>query len=437
MPGARSFPTRGSTSPRTCSAGRDDGRRSSFATRRAAAGRCRGRAAGAPRCFAAALMHGGVGQATGSPATCRIFQRPSWRRWALRRSAPCGRRARRTSACRGYSIASARLRRSSCSADGYGYGGKTHDSLGTTCPRSRAQAAHRPRVSSSSRMSSRSLPIFEPDPRAPSLACFPVIGSAAGPCAFERFPFDHPLYILYLVRHHGRAEVHRARRRRNAAAASEGASAPLRHLRRRPHLLLHHLRLDDVELARLGARLGGDADAVGRVARPPATPTRCSIWRTQTRVTLFGTSAKFIDAIAKAGVEPAGLASASTRCGRSRRPARRWPPRASTTSTSRSSADVHLASISGGTDIVALLRRRQSDRAGLARRDPGAGSSACGRGIRRRGPPGAGAEGRAGVHAAVSVDAARLLERSGRPQVPRRVLRALSRACGITATTSS
>ena len=60
----------------------------------------------------------------------------------------------------------------------------------------------------------------------------------------------HPV----LVGHDRRAEVHRARRRRNAAAAPEGAPAARRREARRPAVLLHDLRLDDVELARVRAR---------------------------------------------------------------------------------------------------------------------------------------------------------------------------------------
>ena len=43
------------------------------------------------------------------------------------------------------------------------------------------------------------------------------------------------------------------------------------------------------------------------------------------------------------------------RCARCSRPARRWRRRASTTSTRPSSADLHLASISGGTELLVLL----------------------------------------------------------------------------------
>ena len=64
-----------------------------------------------------------------------------------------------------------------------------------------------------------------------------------------RPPAVHPV----LLRHHRRAEVHRPRCGRHAAAAPEGASAAWRREARRPAVLLHHLRLDDVELAGVGA----------------------------------------------------------------------------------------------------------------------------------------------------------------------------------------
>ena len=83
-----------------------------------------------------------------------------------------------------------------------------------------------------------------------------------------RSPALHPVF----VGHHGRAEVHRPRRRRDAAAAPQGTSAPLRHPSRRPRLLLHDVRLDDVELARHGAGVGGDRDSLRRVAVPSRRP---------------------------------------------------------------------------------------------------------------------------------------------------------------------
>ena len=68
----------------------------------------------------------------------------------------------------------------------------------------------------------------------------------------------HPV----LLRHDRRAEMHRPFGRRHAAPAPQGAPPAFRHRRRRPRLLFHHLRLDDVELAGVGARLGRDAAAL-------------------------------------------------------------------------------------------------------------------------------------------------------------------------------
>ncbi len=79
-------------------------------------------------------------------------------------------------------------------------------------------------------------------------------------------PALHPL----LQRHDRRSQVHRARRRRRAPHAPEGARAPLRREAGRPPLLLHHLRLDDVELARLGPGRGRDPAPLRRLPVPRA-----------------------------------------------------------------------------------------------------------------------------------------------------------------------
>ena len=69
-----------------------------------------------------------------------------------------------------------------------------------------------------------------------------------------------------LVGNDRRAQVHRARARRNVAAASQRACAAYRHRRDRSLVLLHDLRLDDVELA--GQRPGrrGDTRLVRRLS---------------------------------------------------------------------------------------------------------------------------------------------------------------------------
>ena len=80
-----------------------------------------------------------------------------------------------------------------------------------------------------------------------------------------------------LLGHDGCAEGHRPWCRWHAAAASQGTAAPLRRPARRSVLLLHDLRLDDVEHSRLGPRLRRNAPDVRRLAlrrwRPDTLPS--------------------------------------------------------------------------------------------------------------------------------------------------------------------
>ena len=87
-------------------------------------------------------------------------------------------------------------------------------------------------------------------------------------------------------------------------------------------------------------------------------------------------------------------------CARCSPPARRWRPRASTTSTETSSRTCACRRSRGGTDIVSCFVLRQPDRCPVWRgeiqcRGPGHG----GRGLRRDGQAAARREGRAGLHA--------------------------------------
>ncbi len=136
--------------------------------------------------------------------------------------------------------------------DGYYYSGKTHDTL--------------------SRIAEivRHLPTLEKVVVVPYLIVKPLIGDIPNAVTLGAFtnqfkaaanrvragavqpPALHPL----LVWDHRGAKVHRAQHRRHLVAAPEGASAPHRRQTRRPAVLLHHLRLDDVELAGVGARVG-------------------------------------------------------------------------------------------------------------------------------------------------------------------------------------
>ncbi len=68
----------------------------------------------------------------------------------------------------------------------------------------------------------------------------------------------HPVF----VGHDGHPEMHRAFRRRHAAEACQRTAPALQYSRRGAAVLLHHLRLDDVELAGLGAGERRDAAAL-------------------------------------------------------------------------------------------------------------------------------------------------------------------------------
>ena len=81
-----------------------------------------------------------------------------------------------------------------------------------------------------------------------------------------------------LLRHHGSAEVHGAERGRHPRPPSEGVDAAHQPHPRRHHLLLHHLRLDDVELADEFAGGGRDPGALRRQPLPSRTPARCGRW---------------------------------------------------------------------------------------------------------------------------------------------------------------
>ena len=153
-------------------------------------------------------------------------------------------------------------------------------------------------------------------------------------------------------------------------------------------------------------------------------------------MTLFGTSAKFIDAVAKAGLAPMD----SHRLDTVRTITSTGSPLAPESFDfvyEHIKRDVHLASISGGTDIVSCfvlgnpigaVWRGEIQVRGLGMKVEvfDERGMRCARGQRG-----------ARVHAAVPLDAARVLERSGwRRSITRRISSA-TRACGITATTWS
>jgi len=140
--------------------------------------------------------------------------------------------------------------------------------------------------------------------------------------------------------HDRRPEVHRARRRRHAAAAAQGAPAALRPAARRQAVLLHDLRMDDVELVASGLATAAPSCCTrARHSRP--TATCCGAWpsasasrtRDQPEVPLGAAEGRRCPA-----------ASSTRRAAHAHVTGSRWR-RAVRLRVRRNQADLHLASI--------------------------------------------------------------------------------------------
>ena len=209
--------------------------------------------------------------ATASRRSSRIVPRP-WSRCSRRRaSAPCGRRARRTSASTPCSTASGKSRRRCCSRP---TATSTTARASTRCRRVRAVAARLPELAAVVIVPyrERRSPTSRAAERARcSASC--SLDARRAPLRARRVRRS-ALHSLF-VGHDGRAEVHRARRRRHAAAAPQGARAAHGHPPRRRRVLLHDLRLDDVELARVGARVAARRSCSTTAPRSTPIPASC------------------------------------------------------------------------------------------------------------------------------------------------------------------
>jgi acetoacetyl-CoA synthetase len=235
------------------------------------------------------------------------------------------------------------------SADGYFYAGRVHDSL--------ARLAEIQRL----------LPTVEttvvvpyvteqPDLSAvPGAILWPsfVAGADVSGFEFEQFPFSHPLYILYSSGTTGvpKCIVH-------------GAGGTLLQ-----HLKEHQLQCDVEEGDRvfyfttcgwmmwnwLVTALASEATVLLYDGSPfHPGPQVLFDFADASRMTLFGTSARFIDAINKAGFD----ARVSHRLDSVRTMTSTGSPLAPESFDyvySRIKADIHLASISGGTDIISCF----------------------------------------------------------------------------------
>jgi len=233
--------------------------------------------------------------------------------------------------------------------DGYYYGGKTIAVL----PRLREIAEKLPtveRVIVAPYI--QGSPALAGIPRASALDEF-TAGLAPARIEFERLPFDHPLYIMYSSGTTGvpKCIVHGA------------GGTLLQHLKE--HRLHADLKPDDRLLYFttcgwmmwnwLVSALASEATLMLYDGSPFAADGRI-LWdyAEQERINVFGTSAKYIDACAKLGLDP-GKTHDLTSVRSVLSTGSPLAPEGFDYVYERVKADVQLASISGGTDIISCF----------------------------------------------------------------------------------
>ena len=289
-------------------------------------------------------------------------------------------------------------------ADGYFYNGKAFD-----CLEKAARVAHS--IDSITRVVV--VPFVSDQPDVSSvpngIGWSEALANDATEIEFAELPFRHPLYIMYSSGTTGvpKCIVHGAGG--TLLQHAKELHAPHGSRARRRDLLLHDLRLDDVELARELAVHGRHAGAVRRQPRRAGRRRCCGRWRQDLGITVFGTSAKFIGMCEKAGVQPGSEYDLT-------------PLRAVLSTGSPLSIegfewvyrevkpDLQLASISGGTDIVSCFMLGSPISPVYAGEIQKRGLGMKVEAWNESGEPGGRREGRARLHGAVPVDAGLLLE---------------------------
>ena len=245
------------------------------------------------------------------------------------------------------------------------------------------------------------------------------------PLTFERAAVRPSALHPVFVRHDRRAEMHRARRRRHAAAAPEGASCCTRDIKRGDRVF-YFTTCGWMMWNWLVSGLASARRCCSTTARP-SIPTATSLFdlADDERHDAVRHLARSTSTRSRRPASSRARRTTSPRCARSSRPARRSRRRASTTSTRREGRRAASPRSPAAPTSSRCFVLGNPTAAGVARRDPVPRPRHGGRGLRRRRPAGARREGRARLHRAVPVDAGRFLERSRRREIPRRLFRAL------------